>query len=386
MNQRLTVQISTALAFGPAGIIWAFLPIYLRSLGATYFDISLISLLPAIETVILSPLWGGILDRTGKANRILLLSFAAQAIGFSSFLVLNSTLGFIVVVSVIGIFSSSAVPVYAAMATVASARYGRAIGKFWVYASIGYASVTLLGGVVYQYFDPQLLFALGISYAGAGLAVVYFAPKDALRVVRSSDPPHGYWGLLKQRRIALLCLLSIGVLVSASAFNNFFTVYLVSVLNGSRLVAGLAAAATTILGAVAYEYISPLNDKIGRKPVFVLGAAGYAGYYIVLYFVTNIAVVTFLWILPIYPLAQSASAALMSDYTSTADRGKGLGLLESALGLGGGVGPLAGGVIADLAGLQTVILFSLTVALVTLTFSQLSLKDDRKWLDAPLNV
>ncbi len=375
MNERFTVQLSTALAFGPTGIIWAFLPIHLRSLHASYFLISLVSLIPAIETIAFSPFWGGILDKTGKGHNILLFSFLAQAVGFSIFPLLNSPEGFVIVVSLIGLFSSSFIPVYAAMATVASPQYGRAIGRFWVSASLGYASVTLLGGFLYQYFQVDYLFVLGALYAFSGCLVVFFAPSNALTLTRSLERPRGYWGLLRQRNIALLCVLSVAVLVSASAFNSFFTVYLVDILNGSRLVAGLAATATTVLGALAYRYVGPLNDKIGRKPVFLLGAAGYAAYYTILYFVTNVAVVTVLWVLPIYPLAQSASAALMSDYTSRADRGKGLGLLESALSLGGGLGPLAGGLIADAAQLQAVIIFSLAIALSTLACSQLLLRE-----------
>jgi len=375
MNERFTVQISTALAFGPTGIIWAFLPIHLRSLHASYLLISLVPLVPAVETIALSPFWGGILDKTGKSHNILLLSFLAEAVGFSTFPLLSNPEGLVIVVSLIGLFSSSFIPVYAAMATVASPQYGRAIGRFWVSASLGYASVTLLGGFLYQYFQVDYLFVLGTLYAFSGCLVVFFAPSNALTLTRSLERPRGYWGLLRQRNIALLCVLSVAVLVSASAFNSFFTVYLVDILNGSRLVAGLAATATTVLGALAYRYVGPLNDKIGRKPVFLLGAAGYAAYYTILYFVTNVAVVTVLWVLPIYPLAQSASAALMSDYTSRADRGKGLGLLESALSLGGGLGPLAGGLIADAAQLQAVILFSLAIALVTVASSQLLVRE-----------
>src|SRR5947207_10558399 len=113
----------------------------------------------------------------------------------------------------------------------------------------------------------------------------------------------------------------------------------------------------------------------GENPVFILGAAGYAAYFTILYFVTNVVIVTVLWILPIYPLVQSASTALMSDYTSGADRGKGLGLLESAISLGGGLGPLAGGLIADAAQLQAVIVFSLAVALASVASSQILLKE-----------
>jgi MFS transporter, PPP family, 3-phenylpropionic acid transporter len=378
MNERFRVQLTTGLAFGPTGIIWAFLPIHMRSLGASYLLISLISLIPAVETVALSPFWGGILDRTGKSHNILLVSFLAQAVGFAIFPLLNSPAGFVIDVSLISLFSSSFIPVYAAMATIASPQYGRAIGRFWVSASLGYASITLVGGFLYQYLSVDFLFILGAAYAVAGCLIIFFAPSNSLTVTRSLDRPRGYWGLLRQRNIALLCLLSVAVLVSASAFNNFFTVYLVDVLNGSRLVAGFAATATTVLGAIAYRYVGPLNDRIGRKPVFLLGATGYAVYYTILHFVTNIVVVTVLWVLPIYPLAQSASAALMSDYTSTADRGKGLGLLESALSLGGGLGPLAGGLIADAAQLQAVILFSLAIALATAVSSQLLIKESPK--------
>ncbi len=129
-----------------------------------------------------------------------------------------------------------------------------------------------------------------------------------------------------------------------------------------------------MLGALAYKLIGPLNDRIGRKPVFILGAVGYVVYFGVIYAVTNVVFVTILWILPIYPLIQSSAATFMSDYTSTADRGKGLGLLESALSLGGGLGPLAGGLIADSIQLQSVIIFSLALALASALSSQVLLR------------
>jgi MFS family permease len=375
MNQRLTVQVSTALAFGPTGIIWAFLPIHLRSLNASYLLIALVSLIPAIETIGLSPAWGGILDKTGRGNKILLISLLVQGVGFSVFPFLKSPEEFILVVSLMGLFSSSFIPVYAAMATLSNRQYGRAIGGFWTSALIGYASATLLGGILYQYLPVDTLFLLGAIYGYAGTVVVLSAPKDSLTLTRSLVLSRGYWGLLKQRNIAILCLLSITVLVSTSAFNSFFTVYLVDNLNGSKLTAGLAATGTTVLGVFAYRLIGPVDDKVGRKPVFLLGAAGYAAYFAILYFVTNVVVVTVLWILPIYPLVQSSAAALMSDYTSAADRGKGLGLLESAFSLGGGLGPLAGGLIADAAQLQAVIIFSLAVALGSVASSQFLLKE-----------
>src|SRR6267143_1644342 len=123
MNQRLTVHVSTGLAFGPIGIIWPFLPIHLRSLGASYLLIALVSLIPAIETIGLSPAWGGFLDKTGRGNKILLLSILAQGVGFSVFPFLQSPEEFVLVVSLMGLFSSSFIPVYGAMATLSTLYY-----------------------------------------------------------------------------------------------------------------------------------------------------------------------------------------------------------------------------------------------------------------------
>ncbi len=377
LNKRIGVPLSTALAFGPIGITWAFLPIHLKSLGATFSLIALVSLIPALETILLSPTWGGILDRTGRGNRILLLSFLAQGIGFSIFPLLGSPEEFVLAVALMGLFSSSFIPVYAAIATRASRQYGRAIGGFWAAASLGYGSVTLLGGVIYQFLPVNYLFLLGAAYGFAGSLVVILAPRESLTMPKAPDISEGYWGLLRQRNIAVLCLLSVVVLIASSAFNSFFTLYLVVFLGGSRLLAGLAATATTVLGALAYRIVGPLNDRVGRKPVFLLGAVGYAAYFGILYLVTNVALVTILWVLPVYPLVQSSSAVLISDYTHAADRGKGLGLLESALSLGGGLGPVAGGVIADALNLQSVILFSLATALAAALSSQILLKENR---------
>ena len=331
--------------------------------------------IPAIETIVLSPVWGGILDSTGKGTRILALSFLVQAVGFSLFPFLKDPAQFVFMVALMGLFSSSFIPIFAALATETSTQYGRAIGEFWTAASLGYASATLIGGVLFQFLNPIYLYILGALYGYSGLLVVSFLTKQGLTIVKSVIRPEGYWNLLRQRNVLILCGVSILALVSSSSFNNFFTIYLVDSLSGSRLMAGLAATATTVFGAIAFRIVGPLDDRFGRKPMFLLGAVGYMAYFATIYFVTNTLVVTILWTLPIYPLIQASAAALMSDYTSIADRGKGLGILESAISLGGGLGPLIGGVIADATQLQSVILFAFAAALGSAVLSQLFLKE-----------
>jgi MFS family permease len=274
-----------------------------------------------------------------------------------------------------GLFSSSFIPIFAALATEKDSRYGRAIGELWTAASIGYATSTLIGGVLFQFFDPVYLYVLGALYGYSGIIAILLVTRQELTIPKSVVRPQGYWSLLNQRNVLILCAVSILALISSSSFNSFFTIYLVDSLSGSRLMAGLAATGTTVFGAIAFRIVGPLNDRVGRKPIFLVGAIGYVVYFATIYLVTNTLVVTILWTLPIYPFIQASAAALMSDFTSTADRGKGLGILESAISLGGGVGPLIGGVIADAAQLQSVILFALAAALGSALLSQLFLKD-----------
>ena len=357
-------------------MVWAFLPIHLRSLGASFSLISLTLLLPALETIVLSPLWGGLLDSTRRSREIILGAVLAQALEFTLFPFLATPEQFVVAVSLAGVFTSSFIPVYSAMATWTSQQYGRAIGGFWAAASLGFGSATLLGGIVYELFDARHLFGLGAVYGFLGCFAVLLISRRAVALSGSVPKSRGYLGLLRQRNILTLCIISVLAIVSTSAFNSFFTLYLVDFLGGSRLMAGLAATGTTVLGAVAFRLVGPLNDRKGRKPVFLLGTVGYVVYFLATFLVTNALVVTILWVLPIYPFIQSSAAALASDYTSASDRGKGLGLLESAISLGGGLGPLAGGIIADAFELRAVILFSLATALVSAMSSQLFLKEE----------
>src|SRR5260370_2556050 len=191
---------------------------------------------------------------------------------------------FVFMVALMGLVSSSFIPIFAALATETSTQYGRAIGEFWTAASLGYASATLIGGALFQFLDPIYLYILGALYGYFGLLVVSFLTKQGLTIVKSAIRPEGYWNLLRQRNVLILCGVSILALVSSSSFNNFFTIYLVDSLSGSRLMAGLAATATKVFGAIAFRNVRPLYCIFSPKPTFPLRAGWDSPYFSPLYF------------------------------------------------------------------------------------------------------
>src|SRR2546425_12392644 len=74
----------------------------------------------------------------------------------------------------------SFVPVFDPLAAWPSQRYGRAIGGFWAFASLGFGIATITGGLLYELYGTTPLFELGALFGYAGVAAVLFTPKETL--------------------------------------------------------------------------------------------------------------------------------------------------------------------------------------------------------------
>lgn len=91
-----------------------------------------------------------------------------------------------------------------------------------------------------------------------------------------------------------------------------------------------------------------LSDRIGRKPVLLIGIAGFAG----AFFLQGIAQTLFWFILARSLAGVLSSAALptamayVADTTTAENRARGVGMMGAAMGLGMIFGPLLGGLLA----------------------------------------
>jgi DHA1 family multidrug resistance protein-like MFS transporter len=111
---------------------------------------------------------------------------------------------------------------------------------------------------------------------------------------------------------------------------------------------GLLVASYAVMRLIFGPIWGSLSDRIGRKPVLMIGMLGYA----ITMFWFGLA--TQLWMLfvarSLSGILSSATSpttmAYISDNTSEKDRGRGMGILGAAIGLGTVIGPGFGGWLA----------------------------------------
>lgn len=119
-----------------------------------------------------------------------------------------------------------------------------------------------------------------------------------------------------------------------------------------------------------------ISDRIGRKPVLLIGIAGLALSFFLF------AISTELWMLfaarIIGGILSSAnmptSMAYVADITSTEDRGKGMGIIGAAVGLGFIFGPAIGGLFSKVS-LSTPFWIAGIVSIITFVFVLFVLKE-----------
>ena len=115
--------------------------------------------------------------------------------------------------------------------------------------------------------------------------------------------------------------------------------------NGSAM--GLMMSLYSIMQFVFAPLWGRLSDRIGRKPVILIGIAGYAISFLLQGLSQNLfEFIAFRTMAGILSSATLPTAmAFVADTTSPEDRSKGVGLLGAAMGVGMIIGPVLGGLL-----------------------------------------
>lgn len=152
----------------------------------------------------------------------------------------------------------------------------------------------------------------------------------------------------ERRKILILAFTQVVIMLGFGLIIPIFPFYIEQLGAGGREL-GLLVATSALLEFLFAPMWGGVSDRVGRKPVLMIGMLGY-GLSALLF-----GLATELWMLfaaralsgLLSSAALAASMAYVSDTTSEADRGSGMGILGAAMALGLILGPAVGGLLAS---------------------------------------
>ena len=385
---------SVALMMTGFGII---MPIFARRLtefGAGVEALGIMTMSFALTQLIAAPIMGTLSDRIGRKPLILiaLFAFALANIGY---LLAPNTAVFIAIRAIAGAFTAGLFP--AAMGVVGDImpekERGRWIGIVMAGYGAGFVFGPVLGGVLYDSLGFAAPFIISAVLALFGLiAAAIFVPetrpasvrhRDALRSRRAKamqpEQSHALWKALPRPLSIFFTLLFIDF-IGAFAFAYVepqMVFYFYDDLNWTTIQFGLVVGAYGLSMLLGQTILGQSSDRVGRKPIILIGVLLNATLYIGLAIITRFGVMMGVAVLAGLgsALIAPAASAFYLDITTPRYRGRILGIKESALALGGVLGPLTVAVTARFLTPQQIFLSAAAITILALLLALFLLRE-----------
>jgi MFS family permease len=370
----------------PLGILAFVLPVYGRQLGASAVEVGAFFSAFSIVPVIVRPFLGRALDRWGR-RPFLLLGLAGYAASMGLFIFADSILLLTVARFVQGLGQAflwlSAYTIVADLAAVHGR--GRDFGSIDEAANRGALVGTSAGfGVMFVLSEA----GLDLARSWAWIFGLYAAPALVALLI-------GWRGIPETRPVAALTpvrsqpissqLVALMGIVTVTGASNAMVWPLLMVFLQDSLGAGIAALTMAYLPAAILSSFLPSRmgryaDRLGRKPLMVVGLMGGALASAFIPHLRSLLLLATLWAIESVGYAASVPAerAFVADIAGEDTRGTSYGLYTFAYFLGSLVGPIAGGWLYDTQGHATPFYLNSAVLLFGALLVVLVLRESRQ--------
>ena len=345
----ILVALALCMALQMTGFV-ILLPLFARrfeSFGAGVEALGMSALAYALTSAIAAPFMGMLADRLGR-RPIILLSLAAYALAFSGYLFAASAWLLILLRGLAGLFTAGLVPAMTSSVGDLASEKQRAqwIGIVNGGASGGWIAGPVLGGLLYDRFGYAVPFAAAMTMALAALLLAVFLIPETQRPSARLDRPRPAWtlrfqGLHALPTLTLLMLISFGVMFAWAFIEPRFMFYAYDDLGWTSSQLGLVMSTFGLACAVGQFSLGQLSDRVGRKPVLVLGLALFAAQFVGLVIFREVS-----WIVVSFLLAglgnglfDPALSAHILDITPPEHTARIMGLKGTVGSLGNMLGP-----------------------------------------------
>jgi DHA1 family tetracycline resistance protein-like MFS transporter len=388
-GQKVMLILAVCMALQMTGFV-LILPLFARrfsQLGAGVQALSESAMAYALAATLAAPFMGALADRFGR-RRIVLASLGIYILAFTGYLFAPSAAWFILLRGLAGAFTAGLIPaVTGIVADIAPVdRRAQWIGIVNGGASIGWIAGPILGGVLYDRwgYGPALGVSIFLALA-AFLVACLMVPETRKPFLRSEilpEKPKSAFGL--ERLTAWLHSFRLSLPNSLSAFSLLLWIYFAVMfawafidprlqfyayddLGWSSSQLGLMMSVYGISLTLGEFSLSRLSDRLGRKPVVLLGLALFSAQFLGLAIFRNTLPIAVAFLIAglgnaLYDPAISAS---ILDLAPAGHQARLLGIKSTAGSLGSILGP--GLVVLFTAWLPARGIFMIAFAIAVLT-------------------
>lgn len=294
-----------------------------------------------------APFIGMLADRFGR-RPVILFSCAGYVLVFAGYLAAATAWQLILMRGLAGVFGAGSLPVMTSIVGYLAPvdRRGQWIGIITGGAGIGYIAGPTLGGLLNDCFGYVAPSAGAIAMAAAALLLAAFQiPETHTPAAR---PDHlrpagarGWQALLARPVFLLLMLIAFGVMFAYAFVQPQFMFYAYDDLSWTSSRLGFVMSAYAVAFMVCAFALGQLSDRVGRKPVLVLGLALFSAQFVGLVIFHDVT-----WIAVSFVIAGLGNAlydpalnAAILDITPPEHTAGMLGVKSTAGSLGSMLGP-----------------------------------------------
>ncbi|MGQ4871854.1 MAG: MFS transporter [Candidatus Thorarchaeota archaeon] len=342
------------LAFGlqsvGMAIGWQYITYFLKhELGVTSFILmTTIFAAPSFVMILAMSFWGAISDRVGKRKPFLLLGFTGYFATYLLYSFVSTSTEYFVIAVVGTFFSSAALPAGQALMTTDTHRKGERLALLLVAQSAGWFCGALFSGVLYDIVGMFVLYRIAALVSVVALVACALFVNDIALAFSTGESALGFIHLLGRPGMVRLLMAAILSTLGMSAVSSVTAIIISDELGGPTAFVGYANSAATALAALITGYVGRVIDRKGPVGVLISGLAMYCMFALAFALVTDPVSATILYALPLYPLVVTATSTFAALISGEEERGRAMGLVNGASNAGAAVGPIVGGVFADL--------------------------------------
>jgi predicted MFS family arabinose efflux permease len=338
------------------------LPLFARrfsEFGAGVEALGISAMAYALAAALAAPFMGAMADRFGR-RRLVLVSLAVYALAFTGYRFAFSAFAFILLRALAGAFTAGLVPaVTSIVADVAPMdRRAQWIGILNGGASIGWIAGPVLGGWLYDVWGYDVALTVSIVLAAVTFTMAFFMVPETSKNVRQggkapdrrSFEPSNWKPFLQTFRRALPISLSAFLVLLCIAFAVMFAwafiepkfmFYAYDDLGWSSSMLGLVMSTYGIAMTLGEFGLSRLSDRLGRKPVILVGVLLFMAQFVGLAFFQNYILIAISFVIAGLgnALFDPALSASILDIAPAEHQARILGIKSTAASLGNILGP-----------------------------------------------